>query len=230
MVADSNWLITAFNALLAQSGWEWLAVALGIAYVILAAKNNKWAWPSAFLSTLIYTVLFWEGQLPMQALLNAYYLVMAVYGFWLWNQSEKTHTREQSTTHVSIHYQSVNFHLAFILIGASLSAVIGWYLALTEASQLPYLDATVTVFSVMNTVLMARKVLENWLYWIVIDAAAIYLYWESGFYVTIIMFSLYLLLAVYGYREWRQLLAQQTNESMRRINQKFPREPLIESD
>ncbi|WP_341829263.1 nicotinamide riboside transporter PnuC [Thiomicrorhabdus marina] len=208
MVANENshWLMQAFDALLAQSGWEWLAVFLGIAYVILAAKNNKWAWPSAFFSTLIYTVLFWEGQLPMQALLNAYYLVMAVYGFWLWNQSEQFKIQEQTTTHVSIHRRSVNFHLLFIGIGFGLSGLIGWYLNATEASQMPYLDATVTVFSVMNTVLMARKVLENWLYWIVIDAAAIYLYWESGFYVTIMMFSLYLILAVYGFREWQKLI------------------------
>lgn len=209
MVAESSWLIEAFNALVGQSTWEWLAVVLGIAYVILAAKNSKWAWPSAFVSTLIYTALFWEGQLPMQALLNAYYLIMALYGFWLWNQSEKTTTTEQTATHVSIHQRSWNFHIGFIVIGASLSALIGWYLASSEASQLPYLDATVTVFSVMNTVLMARKVLENWLYWIIIDAAAIYLYWESGFYVTIIMFSLYLLLAFYGYRLWKQLITQQ---------------------
>ncbi|MBO1923556.1 nicotinamide riboside transporter PnuC [Thiomicrorhabdus sp. 6S3-12] len=202
---ETHWLEQAFYALLAQSGWEWLAVALGIGYVILAANNSKWAWPSAFFSTLIYTFLFWDGQLPMQALLNAYYLLMAVYGFWLWNHSEKHPSSKQTADSVSIHRKSLFFHLSFIAIGITLSALAGIYLQTNNYSQLPYLDAFVTVFSVMNTVLMARKVIENWLYWIVIDSLAIYLYWESGFYVTIVMFGLYLVLALYGYREWKLL-------------------------
>ncbi|HEC72854.1 MAG TPA: nicotinamide riboside transporter PnuC, partial [Methylophaga aminisulfidivorans] len=69
-------IIQGFYAL---SGWEVFAAALGMAYVILAARESQWCWPMAFISTLIYTILFWEGQLPMQALLNFYYMGMAVY-------------------------------------------------------------------------------------------------------------------------------------------------------
>jgi len=79
----------AINGLLALSAWEVTAALLGMAYVILAARESQWCWPMAFISTLIYTVLFWEGQLPMQALLNFYYMAMAIYGFVLWRQHQQ---------------------------------------------------------------------------------------------------------------------------------------------
>jgi len=196
MPVESNLVSDIFNALLAQSGWEWLAVCLGIIYVVLAAKESIWCWPAAFFSTLIYTVLFWEGQLPMQALLNFYYMGMAIYGFMLW--------RKHSESIIS--NRPIKFHAIYISTGLVISVGIGYYLSGIESSRFPYLDSLVMVFSVMTTVLMARKVIENWLYWIVIDAFAIALYWQSEFYVTIVMFTVYLVLAAYGYVNWKKTL------------------------
>ncbi|MDP5041289.1 MAG: nicotinamide mononucleotide transporter family protein, partial [Paraglaciecola sp.] len=68
----------------AQSGLEALAVVLALAYVWLAAKQNIWCWPCALLSTAIYTFVFWEVTLPFHALLNVYYMLMAVYGWLQW--------------------------------------------------------------------------------------------------------------------------------------------------
>lgn len=205
MLVNNELLTDVFNALLAQSGWEWLAASLGILYVIFAAKESIWCWPMAFLSTIIYTVLFWEGQLPMQALLNFYYMGMAVYGFILWRK----HSDNGETLKIST--RPLKFHLLFIGSGLILSYLIALYLT-SLGTRLPYLDAGVMVFSIMTTVLMAKKVMENWLYWIVIDSAAIALYWQTGFYVTIIMFVVYLVLAVYGYKNWRKLHSTPTQE------------------
>lgn len=199
MPVDNSLITAIIEAALAQSGWEWLAASLGILYVILAAKESIWCWPAALASTVIYTVLFWEGQLPMQALLNFYYMAMAVYGFILWRKNGQ----EENT--VAISRRPLKFHVIYILSGLVASGLIGYYLASFPETRLPYLDALVMVFSVMTTVLMARKVIENWLYWIVIDSFAIALYWQTGFYVTIIMFGVYLVLAVYGYVNWKKL-------------------------
>jgi len=196
----NNELLNAvLQAFLAQSGWEWLAASLGILYVILAAKESVWCWPAAFISTLIYTALFWEGQLPMQALLNFYYMGMAVYGFFLWKK------QSSDNNSVNISSRSFKFHATYILAGLVITVIIGFYLASIPETRYPYLDALVMVFSIMTTVLMARKVIENWLYWIVIDSFAIALYWQTGFYVTIVMFLVYLVLAMYGYNNWLKL-------------------------
>ncbi|WP_019555842.1 nicotinamide riboside transporter PnuC [Thiomicrorhabdus arctica] len=202
MFAEENPISIVLNALLAQSGWEWLAASLGILYVILAAKESIWCWPAALVSTLIYTVLFWKGQLPMQAILNVYYMGMAVYGFILWQQQ----TTPKDNLRIS--NRPLKFHALFIGIGIMLTSLIGLYLSSIPGNRLPFLDAAVTVFSVMNTALMVRKVLENWLYWMVINVAAITLYFQTGYYVTILMFLVYLALAIYGYKNWRALQIQ----------------------
>ena len=202
MPVEENLTSIVLNALLAQSGWEWLAASLGILYVVLAAKESIWCWPSALASTIIYTVLFWEGQLPMQAILNAYYMVMAIYGFMLWQKQAAT----EDNLHIS--NRPFRFHAIFISSGIILTGLIGLYLASMAESRLPYLDAAVTVFSLMNTVLMVRKILESWIYWMVINSAAIALYFQTGYYVTILMFMVYFVLAIYGYLSWKKLQNQ----------------------
>jgi len=190
--------------LIALSGWEVTAALLGVGYILFAARESQWCWPMAFVSTLIYTVLFWEGQLPMQALLNFYYMGMAIYGFLLWRQ------HQHSEENIAIHSWSINYNLAFLAIGGILTVIIGLYLNTTQTSQYPFLDAGVTVFSVLNTWLMARKVLQNWLYWVIIDACAIVLYIETGFYATVALFSLYTILALAGFINWIRLYRLQS--------------------
>lgn len=200
-----EWITEAFSQYLAQSAWEWLAAILGIAYVLLVTRENAWGWAMAFVGTGIYTLLFWEGQLPMQALLNLYYLLMAVYGFWLWRRSDNAEQAE-----VVISKLSYAMQLKLLVFATALSFASGYYLTVTEASVSPYLDAFVAIFSVVNTYLMAQKYLQSWLYWVVIDAFAILLYWQQEYYATVLLMAVYVVLAVIGYREWSRRLAKQS--------------------
>ena len=196
-----NTLITGFAQM---SGWEIAAALMGVAYILLAAKESQWCWLFAFFSTMIYTVLFWEGQLPMQALLNFYYIGMAVYGYWLWRK----HGNAEDT--LAITSWGWPFNLLFIVIGLVVSAIVTYFLQVTDQSQSPALDAYTTVFAVMNTWLMAMKILQNWLYWVIIDAAAVVLYIETGYYATAALFILNTILAIAGYRSWIKLHKQQS--------------------
>ena len=202
MLENANFdaLITGFAQM---SGWEIAAALMGVAYILLAAKESQWCWPFAFFSTIIYTVLFWEGQLPMQALLNFYYIGMAVYGYWLWRKHGKT----ENTLAITSWGWPKN--LAFIAIGLIISATATYYLTTNNQSQSPALDAYTTVFAVMNTWLMAKKVLQNWLYWVIIDAAAVVLYVETSYYATAALFVLNTILAIAGYTSWVKLHKQQ---------------------
>ncbi|WP_319557383.1 nicotinamide riboside transporter PnuC [Thiomicrorhabdus sp.] len=204
MLADTTFT-QILDTLAAQSGWEWSAAILGIAYVMLAARNSIWCWPAAFISTAIYSVLFWEGKLSMQAVLNLYYLAMAVYGYYAWS---KAGPKEET---LPISRLSKQQHLFFILGGALFTLVIGIWMDNRTENPFPYLDAGVMVFSIMTTVLTARRVLESWAYWLVIDSVAIVLYGLSGFYVTILMFTVYLVVATYGQIHWIKLYRKQDN-------------------
>jgi nicotinamide mononucleotide transporter len=191
------------ESLMGLSGWEVLAALLGVGYILFASRESQWCWPLAFISTLIYTFLFWEGQLPMQAILNFYYMGMAIYGFLLWHQHKQAESR------LPIHLWRWQYHLIFLVTGTGLTLLLGNYLHEHQASQAPYLDAGITVFSVMNTWLMARKVLHNWLYWVVIDFSAMLLYIQTGFTATAALFGLYTVLAIAGLLNWFKRYRQQ---------------------
>lgn len=193
-------ILTAFHQM---SGWEIAAALMGVAYILLAAKESQLCWLFAFFSTLVYTVLFWEGQLPMQALLNFYYMGMAIYGFWLWQK----HGKQTDTLLIS--RWPFKKHFGFIVGGLVVSALLSAYLQQSGQSQSPVLDAYTTVFSVMNTWLIARKVLENWLYWVVVDGAATLLYVQTGYYATAVLFVLNTILAIAGFISWVKLYRQQ---------------------
>jgi nicotinamide mononucleotide transporter len=139
----------------------------------------------------------------MQALLNFYYMGMAMYGFWAWQKHGK-----QADTLVISRWPWL-WHMGFIVTGVILSALVTSYLQKTGQSQSPVLDAYTTVFSVMNTWLIARKVLENWLYWAVIDGAATILYVHTGYYATAALFVLNTILAIAGFISWVKLYRQQ---------------------
>ena len=207
MTVESALLHDIFEAAINLPPWEITASLLGIIYVSLAARESVWCWPFAFASTLIYTFLFWEGQLPMQALLNFYYMGMAIYGFLLWRH----HSNTESDLHIS--RWPIRNHLAIIVTGSLLSFAVGTYMESISASKAPYLDATVMVFAVLNTWLMAKKVLENWLYWMVIDSAAILLFIQTGYYATIVMMMVYIVLAVFGFIGWKNNYDQSLNKT-----------------
>ncbi len=177
-----------------QSGLEYLAVILALGYVWLAAKQSIWCWPCALLSTAIYTYLFWEVSLPFHTGLNAYYMAMAVYGWVQWNKPLNA-TLEVKVWPVSRH-----------LLGISVLTLVSLGLAVLAEHVLNaehvYLDAFITVFSIFTTVLVAHKVRENWLYWMVINSFAAYLYFVMGLYPTSLLFVLYLGFAIYGYISW----------------------------
>ena len=186
-------IVAAFAAM---PMWELIAVVFGIAYVLLAAKESLWTWFFAFFGTLIYTILFWNGALLSSSLLNFYYMGMAIYGFILW-RSGGTEGEELEITQWSLQK-----NILLIISGLVVSLILGYLSDTYTDANFAYLDTLVMVFSVIATWMLANKVLENWLYWIVIDSAAIFLYWQSGYLATIVLFSFYVVLAFYGYSSW----------------------------
>lgn len=196
---------SAFGEAHVMTAWEALAVLLAMAYLLLAMKANVWCWAAAFASTAIYTVLFWKVSLLMESVLNIYYMAMALYGYWLWTQGGD---KEQG---IKVTTWSLKTHLKLIAATSVISLLVGHGMATYTQAAFPYLDAATTCFAVMTTYLVAKKVLENWLYWVVIDFVSIYLYLSKGLMLTSLLFVLYVVLAVVGYFLWRSTLANARN-------------------
>ena len=171
---------------------ETLAVALGISYLLLAMCENSLCWYCAFFSTAIYVYIFGDVSLYMESALNVYYMGMAVYGWLQWQKGGANHSG------VEIVRWTAKHHIICILVILIASVISGYLLSVNTDARLPYLDSFTTWASVLTTVMVARKVLENWLYWIVINSVSIYLYIDRDLDQTAAMFTLYLVLSVLG--------------------------------
>ena len=182
----------------AISAAEALAVGLGIAYLLLAVRENIACWYAAFLSTAISVYVFWDVSLVMESLLNVYYMVMAVYGWLQWRGKTATHEGLAVST-----WAPRNHSLA--IIGVLLAtAISGAVLSANTSASWPFVDSFTTWGSVLTTFMVARKILENWIYWIVIDTTSIFLYLDRGLYLYAGLFVAYLVIAVFGYISWRR--------------------------
>jgi len=189
--------------LAATSVWEWLAVILALAYLILAIRENIWCWVAAFFSTAIYIFLFFDVNLYMESALNIFYLVMAIYGWFRWRNGEHL-----ADTKAIVSWSS-QYHLILIFITLAISIVSGWLLNNYTSQDYAYLDSFTTWFAILTTVMVAEKVLQNWLYWLIIDSVSIYLYLQKGLALTSLLFLIYLGLAWLGWIKWKHHYARQ---------------------
>jgi nicotinamide mononucleotide transporter len=189
----------------AMSIWEVVAVILGIAYLVLAMRQSILCWYAAFGSTAIFSWLFWDVSLVMESGLNVYYLIMAIYGWSVWRGN-----KEKSETNVAIKTWSLSRH-ALVISGIILmSLATGYGLEKNTSAALPYLDSFTTWGAVITTYMVAQKVLENWLYWLVIDTVAIYLFIDRELYLTALLMVVYVVLATIGWFMWLKEYRQQT--------------------
>jgi nicotinamide mononucleotide transporter len=194
---------TILSQLLATSPWEATAAALGLAYLLLAVRRNLLCWLCAFISTAIYLVLFARASLYMQSVLQVFYLAMAVYGFIDWRKGRT------SSGDVAIRSWAWHQHLLAAALVVAAALVNGWLLTRNTHAVSPYVDSFVTWGSVITTWMVARRVIENWLYWIVVDAVAAWLYFSQGLLATTLLFIIYLGIVVRGYFVWRSEQAVQ---------------------
>lgn len=186
-----------------MSPWEAIAVALGLAYLLLAVKRNLLCWLCAFVGTAISLVLFARVNLYMQATLQVFYLVMAVVGFIEWRKG-RTETGD-----VRIRVWTPRQHVLAAAAVAVATLINGWFLTKYTDAALPYVDSFVTWGSVITTWMVARRVIENWLYWIVVDGVAIWLCYAQGLLGFALLSAVYVGIVVRGYFVWRRDLAAQ---------------------
>jgi len=195
----SETLSAIVSAAQAMSLWEVAAVFFGVAYLVLAIKQNPLCWYAGFASTAIFSWLFWNVSLVMESALNIYYLVIAVYGWWAWR-----HGNQQATEDLPIQQWGMRQHAIAWSAIIGLTFISGSLLTDNTDAALPYLDSFTTWGSVITTWMVTRKVLENWLYWQIFNTGAIILYIDRELYLTALLMAVYLVLAVVGWFKWRQ--------------------------
>lgn len=191
-----------------MSIWEVIGVILGFAYLILIMRQNSLGWYAAFFSTAISIWLFWSVSLFMESVLNVYYLMMAVYGWWVWHQKSDDGSRQNARPKLIITW-SIKRHLWVVGVIILMSLATGYGLEKNTSAALPYLDSFTTWGAVITTYMVTQKVLENWLYWLVIDTVAIYLYVDRELYLIALQMAVYIVMIFIGWRIWNKEYKQQ---------------------
>ena len=196
--------LNAFVAeLAATSPIERVAVALGIAYSVLAVFRSRWCWVCGGVSSVILAYLFASARLPMQSGLQVFYVGMSVYGFRTWMRHKEEADSEVTTWPLRAHLVA---WLAIVVVSA-LSA--RWLAAETHAAW-PFLDSVTTWASLVATWLVVRMKLENWLYWIAIDLVLTYLSFVQRLSLVAVLFAVYLGISTVGFITWLKNHRQHT--------------------
>lgn len=203
---------TLVDQMAQMSPLEALAVLLAIAYLVLAIRQNIWCWAAAAFSTAIYIYLFHSVALLMESVLNVFYLLMAGYGFYQWRHGGRGHEA------LAVCRWPARVHLLALTVVSLLTFATGSWLAAHSEAAWPFLDSATTWGAVWATFLTTRKVLENWWYWLLIDAVSVFLYLDRGLPLTALLFVFYLALIPVGYLTWRNTLDDSNGEGQSEDN------------
>ena len=172
---------------------EILAVLLAILYLVLAVKQNILCWPAGILSSFLYLFIMYSAGLYMEAYLQIFYIFMGVYGWSQWKSKQPEFIVNNWST--LNHFKAISLILLLALIS-------GYLLDRYTEAALPFLDALTTWGAIFATYMVAKKLIENWIYWFVIDSISIFLFISRDLNLTALLFAGYLIIICFGYRSW----------------------------
>jgi nicotinamide mononucleotide transporter len=186
---------------------ELIAVFFGLCSVWYAKKDNIWVFPTGLVSTSIYAYLLWQWSLLGDSMINVYYFIMSIYGWYHWTR--KKDDVDEFPVSVMSSKEKVMAVIIFVL---TIFFVIVVYLYFNKfTSWYSYLDTLLTAIFFVGMWLMAKRKIENWLFWIVGDLLSIPLYLLKGYTFTSFQYIVFTIIAVYGYLEWKKILNNSQN-------------------
>ena len=186
---------------------EGIGAALAVAYLLLALKQNKLCWFAWIASSILYFYVMYQAGLYMESLLQVFYLCMGFYGLSQWS---KTINNNQNTY---VDLWSIGNHIFAISLVIVLSFLSGTLLSNFSNAALPFIDAFTTWGAIVASYMVAKKILENWIYWFVIDIISVFIFATRGLYFTSALFVTYLVIIYFGYKSWSKIRLNQ-NESI----------------
>ncbi len=214
---------------------EFIAMAFGIASVLFAKKENILVYPTGIISTAIYVYLLSKWQMYGDLIINIYYTLMSLYGWWVWSRvDQKSHKPIPITRSTKRDYLLALgifiFTSAFVIwvyrhfnvmpnkLGFKDSVTYAWqHLSTCQLAEIkkitPFLDTFTTGAAFAAMWLMANKKLENWLFWIAVNIISVPLYLIKGYGFTAIQYFIFLILAFQGYSQWKKIMQKEKFEN-----------------
>jgi len=183
-----------------KTNWiEIVGAILSLIYLYLSIKQKLSLWFFGIISSLFYIVIFFQTKFYADMSLQFYYVVISIYGWINWKHGDDVAGKEMPAAQLTKRL-FINLCIATGLI------YIIYYFILSKFtdSTIPKADSVVGALSIVGTWMLARKLIENWIVWIVADGLCVGLYFYKGLYPTAILFIIYTLMAAVGYWEWKK--------------------------
>jgi nicotinamide mononucleotide transporter len=189
-------------AWLAKHYIEIFGALTGLLYIYFSIKENILLWPTGIISSAVYIYVFFNSKFYADMSLQVYYLIISIYGWILWAKGSQKDTDDN----LPITKTPKKIYFTLFLITLALFIVIGIILDKATDSPLPYWDSFTTSLSITATWMLAKKYIEQWHIWIIVDSVSAALYIYKGLYPTVILFIVFTTMAVVGYLQWKKSL------------------------
>ena len=188
---------------------EIIGAVIGLVYLYLEFKANKWLWPVGVLMPIVYVWIFFQSKFYADMGINIYYFFASIYGWILWSKHQKNNQEELLITHTPKRYI-----VPISIIGILLFAIIAFILVRFTDSPVPYGDSFTTALSVLGMWLLARKHVEQWWFWFFVNIISCALYLWKGLYTTSVLFAIYSIISVFGYFKWKKMMLNQNQPTI----------------
>ncbi|PID92245.1 MAG: nicotinamide mononucleotide transporter [Bacteroidetes bacterium] len=172
----------------------------GLLYVTLEVRQNRWLWPLGFLSSAVYIYVFFVGKFYADAGLQVYYVVISIYGWYCWSRHPKQEGKKELPVRRIKGTEGTVLALLFLLLWFLIYYILDHF----TDSLIPLGDAFTTALAIVATWMLTRKIIEQWLLWIVANTVALALYIYKGLYPTALLYFVYTVMAVVGLYSWRR--------------------------
>lgn len=197
-----------------QQHWlDMLTTVLGLAYILLEYRASVWLWAVGFVMQTLGIVLYYQKGLYADCGMEFYYLIMTVYGWWNWVRKARVGgaSREVALEGEQSGITHIPLRLALVWTGITLAVWLSLYLFLAYCtnSTVPVADAFTTALSFVGIWALARKYVEQWLIWIVVDVVTCVLYFYKDIPFKASLYGLYVVIAVMGYFKWRRMMREE---------------------
>lgn len=194
-------LNTAFTILGSAVTWlEVLAFVLALANIACNVFEIHWGWPLCIVASALYAWLFYDSKLYGEAGVNLFFVLIAVWGWWQWLFGH----RHGSAVSLRIERLDLRGYLLCLTGYGVVWLALGLLLRNVTDSDVPWADGFVTAGSVIGTLLLGRKFIENWTVWLLVNAASVALFAYKGLHLTTVLYVIFFLLAIWGWLGWKQ--------------------------
>jgi nicotinamide mononucleotide transporter len=200
------------------TSYEIIGTILGLISVWLTVRQNIWCWPTGIVMVALYAVVFFQTGFYSQAGLQVVYVVLQVYGWYEWLHGGKARGKLEVTR------IGLRLGVALAVMTAAVTTLMGYALAKQPDAALPYWDSAITVLSLVAQWMLTKKIIENWLVWIVVDVLTIGVCAAKALYPTMALYAAFLALAALGWIEWRKSLNSLSSESSLMPDRSLPQE------